>query len=257
MGNALRLTYLGHATVMIELDGVRILTDPILGRRLGPLRRHGPTPDPTEFGPVDGVLVSHGHPDHFHAASLRAIPGAPLLVVPRGLGPKASRDGREVREVSANDRVDFGRVRVTAVPARHARWPHQRGARPLGFLIEGSTRVYFAGDTALYPGMAKLAGRVDVALLPVGRWGPPRGPARLSPSTAVDAATLVGAGIAIPIHWGTLYVPGFAAGRWGWGSLAAGAAFATEAADRTPDLDVRVLRPGESTDIDPLRIKSS
>jgi L-ascorbate metabolism protein UlaG (beta-lactamase superfamily) len=247
-----RLTYLGHATVMIELDGVRILTDPVLGRRLGPLRRHGPTPDPAAFGAVDGVLISHGHPDHFHDASLRSIPGAPVIVVPRGLGPSVSRNGREVREVRevrANDRVDFGGVRVTAVPARHGRWLRQRGARPLGYLIEGSMRVYFAGDTALFPGMARLAGHVDVALLPVGRWGPPRGPARLSPSTAVEAATLVGASIAIPIHWGTLYVPGFAAGRWGWGSLAAGDAFATEAADRTPGLDVRVLRPGESTDL--------
>ena len=79
--------------------------------------------------------------------------------------------------------------------------------------------MYFAGDTALYPGMAGLAGRVDVALLPVGSWGAPRGPDRLGPATAVEAATLVGARFAIPIHWGTLYIPGFAAGRWGWGSL--------------------------------------
>ena len=100
------------------------------------------------------------------------------------------------------------------------------------------------------PGMAGLAGRVDVALLPVGRWGAPQGPPRLSPATAVEAATLVGARVAIPIHWGTLYIPGFSAGRWGWGSLDAGDAFATEAARRTPDLDVRVLRPGESTDLD-------
>jgi L-ascorbate metabolism protein UlaG (beta-lactamase superfamily) len=92
---------------------------------------------------------------------------------------------------------------------------------------------------------------VDVALLPVGRWGSQRGPERLSPSTAVEAAGLVGADIAVPIHWGTLYVPGFAAGRWGWGSLDAGDVFAREAADRAPDLDVRVLRPGQSTEIDP------
>ena len=256
MGNALRLTYLGHATVMIELDGVRILTDPVLGRRLGPLRRHGPTPDPAAFGAVDAVLISHGHPDHFHGPSLRAIPGAPMLVVPRGLGSVAARDGRqvrearEVREVSTNDRVEVGPLRITAVPARHGRWPRHKGARPLGFLIEGSIRVYFAGDTALYPGMTGMAGHVDVALLPVGRWGPPRGPVRLDPSTAVDAAALVGAAVAIPIHWGTLYLPGFAAGRWGWGSLGAGDAFAAEAAQRTPDLDVRVLRPGETTDIE-------
>ncbi len=250
----MRLTYLGHATVLIELDGVRILTDPLLGSRLGPLRRHGPTPVPAELGEIDGVLVSHGHPDHFHAASLTAIPGHPLLVVPRGLGPNASHGGgevREVREVGVNDQVEIGSVRVTAVPARHGRWPRQRKARPLGFLIEGSMSVYFAGDTDLYPAMEGLAGRVDVALLPVGRWGPPRGPARLSASTAVDAARLVGAGTAIPIHWGTLYVPGFAGGRWGWGSLEAGDTFASEAADRAPGLDVRVLRPGESTDLDP------
>ena len=66
--------------------------------------------------------------------------------------------------------------------------------------------------------MAGLAGRVDVALLPVGRWGPPLGPDRLTPATAVDAARLVGATVAVPIHWGTLYVPGFRAGRWGWSS---------------------------------------
>ena len=251
MGSALRLTYIGHATVLIELDGVRILTDPVLATRLGPLRRLGPTPDPTALGAIDAVLISHSHPDHFHGASLRAIPGEPLVVVPRGLGRSASRDGREVREVTTSDRVELGAVRVTAVPARHARWPRHRDARPLGFLIEGSTRVYFAGDTALYPGMTRLAGHVDVALLPVGRWGAPRGPARLSPASAVEAAGLVGADIAIPIHWGTLYVPGFAAGRWGWGSIDAGEAFAREAADRAPDLDVRVLGPGESTEIEP------
>jgi L-ascorbate metabolism protein UlaG (beta-lactamase superfamily) len=246
----MRLTYIGQATVLIELDGVRILTDPILDRRLGPLRRLGPTPDPAAMGAIDAVLISHSHPDHFHGASLDAIPGRPLVIVPHGLGGSAAGGRREVQEVGTSDRVEVGAVRVTAVPARHARWPRHRDARPIGYLIEGSTRVYFAGDTALYAGMSRLAGHVDVALLPVGRWGPPRGPARLGPATAVDAAGLVGAGIAVPIHWGTLYMPGFASGRWGWGSLDAGEAFAREAADRAPELDVRVLRPGESTEVE-------
>jgi len=121
-----------------------------------------------------------------------------------------------------------------------------RGARPIGFLVEGSSRVYFAGDTAIYPGMGRLAGRVDVALLPVGRWGPPVGPDRLTPSSAVDAAALLGARIAVPIHWGTLYVPGFRTGRWGWGSLNAGEAFAREGQRRAPGLDITVLSPGET-----------
>ena len=245
----LRLTYLGHATVMIELDGVRMLTDPLLTDRLGPLRRAGPVPDPADIGDIDAILISHGHPDHFHRASLRAVHGRPLVVVPGGLGARAARVGRRVQEVTAGDSVEVGAVRVTAVPARHGRWPLHPDVRPLGFTIEGSTSVYFAGDTAIHPGMTRLVGRAAVALLPVGRWGPPLGPARLTSSTAVDAAGLVGATTVVPIHWGTLHLPGFAGGRWGWGSLEAGDAFAAEAAERAPWLDVRVLRPGESTQI--------
>jgi L-ascorbate metabolism protein UlaG (beta-lactamase superfamily) len=244
------LTYLGHATVMIELDGVRILTDPLLADRLGPLRRAGPTPDPASIGEVDGILISHAHPDHFHRASVRAIRGAPLVVVPRGLGRRAVQVGHRVHEVTVGGSVEIGGIRVVAVPARHGRWPLDPEVRPLGYLVEGSTNVYFAGDTDLHPAMTRLAGRVVVALLPVGRWGPPRGPGRLTPTTAVDAARMVKARIVIPIHWGTLYLPGFAAGRWGWGSFEAADAFATEAGERAPDLDVRVLRPGESTAVD-------
>jgi L-ascorbate metabolism protein UlaG (beta-lactamase superfamily) len=249
VGGGLRLTYLGHATVVIELDGVRILTDPVFGNRVGPLRRRGLTPDPARIGAVDGIVISHGHRDHFDAASVRAVLGQPLVAVPRGLGASATGGGHRVRELRVNDHVDISGVRVTAVPARHGRWPLHRGARPIGFLIQGSSSIYFAGDTALYPSMAGLAGHVDVALLPVGRWGPPRGPLRLDPSTAVDAATRVGADVVVPIHWGTLYVPGFRAGRWGWGSVDAGAAFAAEAATRAPALEVRILQPCESTDI--------
>ncbi|MEP6638703.1 MAG: MBL fold metallo-hydrolase [Chloroflexota bacterium] len=250
VAEGLRLTYVGHATVLIELDGVRILTDPVLGDRLGPLRRLGPTPDPMEIGDIDGILISHGHPDHLHRASIRAVRGRPLVIAPEGLGGRAGGSDRRVREVAVDDRVEIGGVRIIAVPARHGRWPLHPRSRPIGYLIEGSSGVYFAGDTALHPTMARLAGRVDVALLPVGRWGPPIGPERLTPASAVEAATRVGARTAIPIHWGTLHLPGFAAGRWGWGSLDAGDAFSAEAADRAPDLDIIVLQPGQTTDLE-------
>ena len=246
----LRLTYVGHATVLIELDGIRILTDPILRGRVGPLRRRGLTPVPADLGPIDAVLVSHAHPDHFDRASLRVVPGGPLAIVPPGLGRSAARAGLPTHELAVDDQIEIGGVRVTAVPARHGRWPLARAIRPMGFLVEGSRSVYFAGDTALFPGMAQLAGRVDVALLPVGRWGPPSGPDRLTPGSAVDAATLVGARIAVPIHWGTLYLPGFRAGRWGWGSMGAGEAFEREA-ERARGLDVVVLQPGEGRGIEP------
>src|SRR4249919_3439811 len=104
MGGDLRLTYLGHATVMIELDGVRIVTDPVLGRWLGPLRRLGPTPDPVELGAIDAVVISHGHPDHFHRASIGALRGRPVLVVPRGLGHRVAGRAGPVREVHSGDR---------------------------------------------------------------------------------------------------------------------------------------------------------
>ena len=171
-----------------------------------------------------------------------------MVVVPRGLGRAAAHGGRRVDEVAANESIEVGGVRVTAVPARHGRWPVHAAARPLGYLIEGSRGVYFAGDTALFAGMARLSGRVDVALLPVGRWGPPVGPDRLTPKTAVDAAGLVGATVAVPIHWGTLYVPGFRGGRWGWSSRDDGPAFAREA-ERRQDLQVVVLEPGEREEI--------
>jgi L-ascorbate metabolism protein UlaG (beta-lactamase superfamily) len=251
MADGLRLTWVGHATMLIELDGLRILTDPVLGAHVGPLRRLGPAPDPGALGPIDTVLISHAHLDHFDRASLGRLVGDPLLVVPRGLGPAAAVTGRPIREVTANEQLDLGGVRIRALPARHGRWPLRPAARPIGYLVEGSRGVYFAGDTALYPEMTRLAGHVDVALLPVGRWGPPRGPERLDPATAVDAARLVGARMAIPIHWGTLHVPGFADGRWGWGSVDAGEAFAREARAHAAQLDVRVLRPGDTTDLEP------
>ena len=254
MGGGLRLTWLGHSTVLLELDGVRILTDPLLGERLGPLRRYGPTPDLASLGAIDCVLVSHGHPDHYDRGSLRSLPGDPLLVVPGGLGASARLTGRRVHEVAVNEPLEIGGIRVIPVPARHWRWPIHPDVRPLGFLISGSTSVYFAGDTALFPTMDRLAGHVEVALLPVGRWGSGRGPVRLTPRTAVDAARLVGARLAIPIHWGTFYLPGFRTGRRSWGSPDAGDAFAAEAADRYPDLEVRVLRPGDMTEVGTERV---
>ena len=134
--------------------------------------------------------------------------------------------------------------------ARHWRWPLQPRARCVGYLVEGSLGIYFAGDTALFPRMDRIAGRVAVALLPVGRWGPHRGPDRLTPASAVEAMRRVGAQAAIPIHWGTLHPPGLAPGRRGSPAADAGARFATAGAELELGLDIRVLQPGEATDFD-------
>jgi L-ascorbate metabolism protein UlaG (beta-lactamase superfamily) len=156
------------------------------------------------------VLISHAHPDHFDRASIRRLPGDPLLVVPRGMASpvwRASARAR-VREVRVGEVVEHGAWRVRAVPARHWRWPMSPAARSIGFLVEGPLGVYFAGDTGRFKAMRDLAGRVDVALLPIGRWGPQPTPGHLTPETAAHVAATIGARVVVPIHWGTLYPRG-------------------------------------------------
>jgi L-ascorbate metabolism protein UlaG (beta-lactamase superfamily) len=244
----IRLTYLGHATVLIEADGLRCLTDPFLRDRLGPLRRHGPTPDPGAIGPLDLVLVSHAHPDHFDPRSLRHLQGDPLLIVPHGLGRAAQRTDRRVRALKVGETHGLGDWTITAVPARHLRWPFEARAHAVGYLVEGPTSLYFAGDTGVFPGMADLEGRADIALLPIGRWGPHPGPGHLDPDSAAAVAALISARVVVPIHWGTLYPLGLdRAYRRPLDQPAA--EFRMAMARRAPDCDARILAPGEAAEV--------
>jgi L-ascorbate metabolism protein UlaG (beta-lactamase superfamily) len=253
VGREVDIHYVGHATVRLDLPGLRILTDPFLRDRLGPLRRHGPVPVLAEVGTIDVVAISHGHPDHLDARSLRALEGVGLFVVPRRLGPAVRRlrlPGAVV-EVAAGDRLELaGGWTLTAVPARHWRWPGAPRAAALGFLIEGLARpgIYFAGDTAPFRAMAAFAHRVDIALLPVGSWGPHLGPGHLSPQSAAEVARDLGARVAVPIHWGTLY-PMHLDRVLGDRLTRPAERFAAWAARLAPGLDVRVLQPGEMTKI--------
>jgi L-ascorbate metabolism protein UlaG (beta-lactamase superfamily) len=241
--------FLGHATVVLDLPAGRLVTDPFLRPGLGPLRRHGPLPLPASIGPVDHVLLSHAHPDHFDADSLRALPGDPLVIAPRGLGGRIRRIGLRAREVSVGETVVLapGWI-VTTLPARHWRWPIVPGAATVGYLIEGPAigGIYFAGDTSRFAGQGALRGRVELALLPIASWGPHLAPGHLSPRTAVEVARVTGARIAVPIHWGTLYPSRL--DRFMPGPLRdPPVRFARFAAERCPGLDVRVLQPGDST----------
>ena len=246
-GEGVALGYVGHATVLVEVDGVRVLTDPFLRDRLGPLERHGPTPDAAEIGPVDVVLVSHGHPDHFDRRSLEAIEGNPTVVVPRRLGDTVRRWlGCEVVELRSGERHEVRGVPVEAVRARHWIAPGAPRAQPLGYLVGDRSAVWFAGDTARYPEMVALRGRVDVALLPVWTWGPHLGPGHLGPEVAADVARIVGARVAVPIHWGTLY-PRRLHRVWTGPLVQPGDRFAAAVARVAPRTNVLVLRPGEAT----------
>jgi L-ascorbate metabolism protein UlaG (beta-lactamase superfamily) len=249
MSGAVSVRYIGHATVLLELDGVRILTDPFLRDRLGPFERHGPLPDPSSIGAVDVVLISHGHPDHCDRRSLAALEGRPTVVVPSGLGPTLRRwSGGDVVELRAGRAARVGGVQVEAVRAKHWISPGAPRAQPLGYVVGDSARVWFAGDTGRFPEMRELRGAVDLALLPVWTWGPHLGPGHLGPEEAAAVVAEIGAGAAVPIHWGTLY-PRRLHRLWTSPLVQPGDRFAAAAARVAPGTDVHVLRPGEEAEV--------
>ena len=250
------LQFLGHSTVVVELDGLRILTDPLL-RGIGPLRRHGPRAE-SPIAEVDVVVISHAHHDHLDLPTLRSLPGSPLVVAPAGTRDLLRRAGLErIVEVRAGDVVDTGAgVEIEAVPALHDGFRPPRGPRApaLGFVLNGSSRVYFAGDTDLFPEMAELCD-IDAALLPVWGWGPYLGPGHLNPARAAAAAALVGARVSVPIHWGTLFPHGLHR-VWPEKLVRPPLDFAEGVALAGIETDVRILQPGDMTLVKPRPAKA-
>jgi L-ascorbate metabolism protein UlaG (beta-lactamase superfamily) len=241
-----RIQYLGHATVLAELDGARILTDPILRRRVAHLRRKAPAVAP-ELGALDAVLVSHAHYDHLDFPSLARLDRGTTIVVPRGLGPTLRKRGFEhVVELEEGHDLAVGSITVRASHADHSgsRPPLVRRASAVGYVLMGSRSIYFAGDTDLFPEMDGLVPGLDLALIPVWGWGASLGPGHLDPQRAADALALLKPRVAIPIHWGT-FVPLHRSKRARF-LRAPVEEFVRAARTKAPDVDVRVLNPGEA-----------
>jgi len=240
--------FLGHSTVLLDLDGTRILTDPVL-RNVFPLQRFGPAASPRDHD-IDLVLISHAHQHHLDIPSLRRLNGDPLIVVPAGLERVLYQGGlRNVQGVRVGDGFVAGQgVRIQTVQAVHDgnRPPMGPRAEALGFMIQGTTAVYFAGDTDLFAEMDSLGDAIDVALLPVWGWGPYLGPGHLNPRTAAVAAAMVRARISIPIHWGTLFPRGFTR-VWPSRLTAPPVDFAQSVVEIGAPTEVRILRAGEET----------
>ncbi|NGO09707.1 MBL fold metallo-hydrolase [Streptomyces sp. HC44] len=246
------ITWWGHATCTVEDSGVRLLTDPLFARRLAHLRRRRGAPPPPEAALADVVLVSHLHADHLHVPSLARLAPGTRVLVPRGTTsavPGLRRLGHlRLVEVAPGDQTRVGDLVVRAVPARHDGrrlpvGPHRAPA--LGFVVEGEARTYFAGDTGLFEAMAKEVGPVDVALLPVGGWGPYLGEGHLDAGRAAEALARLLPGSAVPVHYGTYWPIGMDAVR-PHEFHAPGPEFQRLARERTPEVAVHLLGHGES-----------
>jgi L-ascorbate metabolism protein UlaG (beta-lactamase superfamily) len=244
-----RLTYVGHATVLIEDAGVRLLTDPLLHGGIAHMRRRVPLPELDPLRDLDAVLISHAHADHLDFKSLRMLEHPGTAVAPQGCAPILRRAGmQDVVELAPGERSTVAGLAIEAVAADHdgRRNPFGRDLGAVGFLIDGPTRIYFAGDTDLFDGMAALAGRVDVALLPIWGWGPRLPAGHLNPRSAARAVALIRPAVVIPIHWGTMRSVG---AKGADDPDAPARAFAEEVAAAAPETEVRVLSPGETTTV--------
>lgn len=245
-----RITYVGHATLLIELDGLRLVTDPLLTARVSHLTRLSAAAD-IDSTHLDAILLSHLHADHLHLPSLRKLGRDQLLIAPRGSASFLARHGfNRVIEIAAGETHTIGRVGIQAVPADHPARPLPGRPRTecLGYVIHGSRHIYFTGDTDLFEGMAAIGESVDVALLPVWGWGPTLGVGHMNPYRAAKALELLRPSVAIPIHWGTYFPMGL---RPFLPHLLhhPPQAFAEFAARLTPRVQVFVLDPGQALNL--------
>jgi L-ascorbate metabolism protein UlaG (beta-lactamase superfamily) len=237
------VAYLGHATVLLELDGMRLLTDPLLRSRVAHLRRVAPLL-PVD-GDVDVVLISHAHHDHLDPRSLKLLSASTTVIAPRGSRRLLRRFDRVV-ELDEDDETEVGGLRVRALHAEHpgGRPPFRPRGTALSYAVLGTRRAYFAGDTGLFPSMDGLVEALDLALLPVWGWGARLGPGHLDPRSAAEVLPLLRPRIAVPIHWGTYRA--LHRSRVDAGTLAEPArAFARAAAEVAPHVDVKTLSVGE------------
>ena len=241
------LTYVGHATTLIEIDGTRLLTDPVLRARVLHIRRISAAPDiPSR---LDAILLSHAHYDHLDLPSLRDLPAeVPVLAPPAVARLVKRRTGHETIAVAPGDRVRVGSVDVVVTEAVHdgSRMRFTRDLGAVGFVIAGSASIYFAGDTDVFDGMRGLAERIDLALLPVWGWGPDVGAGHLDPEGAAKAVALLAPRMAIPIHWGTLASPRV---WWRHDPGLPAREFERLVAVHAPGVAVRIVAPGAAMPI--------
>ena len=251
-----RVTWFGHSSALLEVDGVRILTDPIWSERAGPVsfagpqRFYAPTIALADLPPIDAVVISHDHWDHLDMATIRELAATQArFVVPLGIGAHLERWGVAPERVSELDwweQTSVGDVAVHATPARHQSGrlnPSANETLWAGWALIGPQhRVWYSGDSGFHDQLTEIGARLgpfDVALVEAGQYDEHWPDVHYGPELAVEAARRVGTDVMVPVHWGL-----FSLAPHAW----------TEPVERVlaeakcAGVAVRVLRPDEPTD---------
>ncbi|HEX4420385.1 MAG TPA: MBL fold metallo-hydrolase [Kofleriaceae bacterium] len=215
-----RATWLGHSTVLLELDGRRVLTDPVFGKRVSPVaflgpRRFHPVPaELAELPALDLVLLSHDHFDHLCKPTMQALARMTVpIVTALGVGAHLERYGiapSRITELDWHESIERGGLRLTAQPAQHFSGRELGGRNKTlwaSWVIQSERRkVFFSGDTGLTPefeAIGRTHGPFDLVMLEIGAYHPSWGSIHLGPEHALEAFRMLGGGALLPVHWGT------------------------------------------------------
>lgn len=220
--SGLRITWLGHSTLLIEIDGYRVLVDPVWTERASPFESQGPmrfhvAPLPLDQLPkIDAVVISHDHYDHLDHETVIALGDrVPLYAVPLGVGAHLEHWGVPADRIEERDwwgEIIVGNLKLIATPARHASgrsltFSDQDETLWSGWAIQGPEhRVYYSGDTAMFPELEEIGERLgpfDATMIETGAYNPLWVDVHMGPEQAVIAHDLVRGGLFIPVHWGT------------------------------------------------------
>lgn len=264
--SGLRITWMGHSTVLAEIGGRRVLFDPVWGERCSPFafagpRRIHPTPVPlTALTGLDVVVISHDHYDHLDMSTITALISTDVVfAVPLGVGSHLEHWGvppERLRELDWNESTDVAGLRLTATPARHFCGRGLRGRQQTLWaswaVTDGTHRIYHSGDTGYFPGFADIGaehGPFDATMIQIGAYSEFWPDIHMTPAEGIqahlDLSGGAAAGVMLPIHWATFNLAQHPWAEPGEGTVAAARAVGAQVA--TP----RVGAPFEPADPPP------